>query len=538
MSALREVLALFSVDVDSKALNQFEGKISSVMDKVQKAGAIFVEAFAVKAISEFFNQQIEGAAHLEDTAEKLGLTTDALQRFAYAASSAGVDADSSAQSLGKLNKSIGEAVNGGGEAGDAFTKLGVQVKDAQGKVRPVEDVLLDVADGFKGLGSQQERAAYSMKIFGREGQKLLPVISQGADHIRDMYKEADELGIIMGGDFYKNAKAAREEISHFGMVTDSFKARILSAALPAITALFKWFLKIAKPVQEALKHSNALAHGLEFLAIVAGVKLIPTVIKLFKLLGGFQTLGIVAGVTALYVAFDDVMTMIEGGDSVLGDFLDKLGPGFKTDAIQGLRDTWDAVTGAIKAAGAELGLFSVNAKVGLPDVLGVLMETFKVLGGIVVAATGLARIMAHLNNKEEMSKIGSETMDSLFGQKGIFGKEIYGADDRNAKDDAAANAKNADTANRRATALASPVADPEANFAGLPSYALDNSAFAPSVRQPLSTVRDTPGPVTNNHTFNVTVEGGKGAKETGKAIAEEAAHQFENYNTLQSVARP
>ena len=538
MSALREVLALFSVEVDDKALNQFEGKVSSVMDKVQKAGAIFVEAFAVKAIGEFFTQQIEGATHLENTAEKLGLTTDALQRFAYAADKAGVDADSSAQSLGKLNKSIGEAVNGGGEAGDAFTKLGVQVKDAQGKVRSVEDVLLDVADGFKGLGSQQERAAYSTKIFGREGQSLLPVLSQGSDHIREMYTEADELGIVLGGDFYKNAKAAQSKISDFSMVVDSIKARILSAAMPAITALVEWFLKMIKPVQDALKHSNALAHGLEFLAIVAGVKLIPVVIKLFKLLGGFQALGIVAGVIALYLAFDDVVTMIEGGDSVLGDFLDKLGPGFKTDAVQGLIDTWNAVTDAVKAAGAELGLFSANAKVGLPDVLGVLMETFKVLGGIVVAATGLARIMAHLNSPGEMKKIGSETMDSLFGQKGIFGQEIYGADDRNARNDAAATAKNGDTANRRATALASPIVDPEANFAGLPSYAQDNSAFAPTVRQPLSVERTAPGPVTNNHTFNVTVEGGQDSKQTGKAIAEEAAHQFENYNTLQSVARP
>jgi hypothetical protein len=81
-------------------------------------------------------QAVEVVGSLGEVADQLGVTTDTLQTFRYAATQVGVSQDELDGSLAKLTKTIGWRPTVGNKAAiDSFDRFGIKVLDAQGKVR-------------------------------------------------------------------------------------------------------------------------------------------------------------------------------------------------------------------------------------------------------------------------------------------------------------------------------------------------------------------------------------------------------------------
>lgn len=354
MSALRSLLAVFKISVDDKELDNAHKKIHSFGDRLKEAGKALGEALVVREVAEFFKSTIEAGARLADLSNKLGLGAQELQRFQFAAGTAGVESESAAHSLGFLNKAVGEAVTSGGEAAQTFSALHVAVKDAAGGVRPVGDVLFDVADAFKKLNSPQERAAYAMKLFGREGQALVPVLAGGSESLRELYTEFHELGGGMGDDFVKQAKKTDDELLKLRVAMTALKSRVVGAALPSIMRFVDGLKRMAVPLIAFLDKSHSLGQVMTFLGGVAGLKLLGTLYKLGREFGilkpgvmGFVGSLFKLGVPlllfgALALAVQDFVTAMEGGDSVLGDVLTQMeGVKGKQAFIDSMRASWE-----------------------------------------------------------------------------------------------------------------------------------------------------------------------------------------------------
>lgn len=213
MSALRELLVQFGVEVDDKQLKDFtSGTLNTALDGIKSFGATLAGAFALREMGDFVREQIELGSHLNDTAEKLGVATEELQKFQYAAKLSGVDADSAAHSLQFFNKAMGGVAENNKESVDLFRKLDVAVKTNNGTMRPAMDVMEDLSERFQHMGSQQERTAYAMKLFGREGAALVPVLSQGREGIAKLNEQFDALGGGMSDEFVQAADKAGDTI--------------------------------------------------------------------------------------------------------------------------------------------------------------------------------------------------------------------------------------------------------------------------------------------------------------------------------------
>lgn len=538
------MLLSLGVSVDDSELKKFTKDAEGLHSKLTSLGEALVEALAVEKVGEFFKSQIEMAARTQDLSDKLGVSTDALQHFQFAAKSVGVEGESSAHSLGFLNKNIGEALLGSKEATEAFGKLHVGLKDTAGNVRPVEDVLMDVSDGLEKLPDQQTRAAYAMKLFGREGQTLLPILSEGSEHIKELYGEADSLGIILGGDFFRDAKKAREEMEHFDAVIGAFKARIVAAALPAITALFEWLQRGAKPLKALATQTNFLSHAMELLAAGAALKLLSTGYRLVKMLGLLEAefLLPLVGIGLLYLAFDDLMTMIEGGDSVIGDALSSIGG--KDEFIKGLKAAFDALKDSAVIAGK--AFFEVFALVGkfvieaLPAAIVVLSVIIKVISAAIRLVTGFVEALLAIPeaiSKGSFAPIGKvidKAGDAVFGKDGIFGGAGIGqASDKTSDIQTKPGGKPVYSTEPLKNVSAAGISVPwdHPALAGMPGTA------APSVPAPSG---PTAGPVISSApTFQITVAPGKNAAETGAAIADAANEKWQaNFNALVATKRP
>jgi hypothetical protein len=369
--ALRELIALFEIEVDSSKLGKAHSKIDEFKEGLKSFGKGAFWAEVAHESYEFFKGQVEGAAHIQDLAERLDVGATEIKAFGFAAQSAGVNVDDAAHSLSILQRNIGLSMTGSKEQAKAFAKLGVPLKDAEGRARPLLDVVGDMADAFQSMPDQATRAAAAMHTFGRSGAVLLPVLSQGREKVEELFKESKELGSGLGGDFYKNSKAAREEFEHFGYAVQALKERALAAALPYLVRLGHFFTEAAKDVIAFTKHTTVLSLGMVFLGSVATVKLIGSLHSLAKAMGLLEaeTLLPIVGLALLYVAFDDLFTFIQGGKSIIGDAIDAMfgeGSAAKIQqnaaAMEGFKFAGEAAAvGIITAFNPVLGMFAALA---------------------------------------------------------------------------------------------------------------------------------------------------------------------------------
>lgn len=339
--ALRDILAEFEIKVDDKALKNLEGGLDGTVDKLHSVAAAFTGGLLVNEVGEFINHQIELGSQINDTAEKLGVGTEELQQFQYAAKLSGVEAESAAQSLGFLNKNIGGALGGNKELVKTFADLKVPLKDAGGNVRELGDVLPDIADSFGSLKSQQEKTTVAMSIFGRSGAALLPILSQGSDGLEELYKEFDRLGGSLSEDFIAGADAAGDEIDKLKFSFEGLKSRIAVAVFPTLITLTKYLEGVSGSLVRLSKETNVVQVGLLALAGGAGIGGLRILASLSKSLGftaqaaegaggaikGIFNLGlkggaIVAVLTGLAFLAEDLYTLFTGGKSAIGEWLD------------------------------------------------------------------------------------------------------------------------------------------------------------------------------------------------------------------------
>src|SRR5688572_29131721 len=158
-SPLREIIASFDVDT-SKAQQGMQTLDAKVQKAAQTLGALadaFVNSAFVKGITSFVEHQIQAGSAVNDLSEKLGVGTDELQAFQFAAGMVGVSAEEAAKGLQFLNKNVGEAVSGNAEATSTLQKLGVAIKDGSGEVRDAANLMPDLAEAFSKLDSDAER---------------------------------------------------------------------------------------------------------------------------------------------------------------------------------------------------------------------------------------------------------------------------------------------------------------------------------------------------------------------------------------------
>ncbi len=392
---LREILATFAVQADINPLVQADKQIektksgmSGLSDTLKKIGTAFVAAFAVREVSDFIGDQIRLGSEVKDTADRLGVGTDELQQFQFAAKLSGVSSEEAAHSLGHLNRTIGEARSGSAEAAKAFAGVGLSLVDANGKTRPTLDVLTDLADTFQKTDDPAKKTALAMSVLGRSGTSLIPVLNQGGAAVRALFKEANDLGGVLGEDFVENADAAGDQIDKFSFAMRGVKAQLAIAVLPALTDLVKLATDGAKELKTLATNSTLLETGFVALGVVLGGVAIALGIVDLEMLAAAGVFVLAAiGVGLLYLAFDDLYGLWNGNDSVSGEILDFfIGIGARQKEVQALKDS-------VNELGEALGSLGGNATES-KDLMEIMsIEGKKFIGSIIATAIVLARVI-------------------------------------------------------------------------------------------------------------------------------------------------
>lgn len=396
---VKELFAKLGLDLDTASFVKATTALGLL-----KVGMDAVAAVAKHAAEELFNLVGETAAagaEVSRTAQKLGLTTDALQELRNAAGDSGVSAEALETGLRVLSRNAYEAANGSKEAALHFRAIGVSTRDSNGHLRSTDELLALAADRFAAMPDGVKKTALAMQVFGRGGAEMIPLLNKGSDGIEEMRERARQLGIVMDADLIQRSKEYIEVNREFNDALEGLKLALVGPFVRASAlkkAFVEWWIAhrqivaagaerffriLGNVLRGLLSVVTFLVNLLEFFAtttlgrVIAGVAAVTYALHAFSaaaLLAGLKAAGagilaaapwallaVVIGAIALLL--EDMYVTMEGGDSVLSRhsaailkfFDDLLGP--LADIDHFLRDIhalWDLMSSKTTSTGSWL----------------------------------------------------------------------------------------------------------------------------------------------------------------------------------------
>ncbi|WP_370580277.1 phage tail tip lysozyme [Snodgrassella alvi] len=324
-----------------KANEELAKKYHSSIEQTAKFGQTIAKVtkeltgfFAVIIGSTGLFKLANDAAHANMEVSKLsgqlGMATASITDWQNAAGAFG----GSAQGMTASLTGIKQAMNGLVMFGDAsmlpyFNALGVSVVDNAGKVRKLDDVMLDLADSFQKMPKEQ---AYTIgKKMGFDDGTINALISGR--------KELQEILDIQKRMYHSDGEAiARSrELTKQQAILSAHWQSMKQLVGDALTPILLTLIKVVNSFFEFLqRHEKVVKAVFQTAAIVIGMLLIPTLLSagrallafiapftpLIRLMGalGIAINPVIAAVTALAGAFvllyDDYNTWAKGGKSL------------------------------------------------------------------------------------------------------------------------------------------------------------------------------------------------------------------------------
>jgi len=302
----------------------FEG----LANAVKGAAKVFASLAAATGIIRFLQNVAEETRQANEEMLKLqaslGLTAEKINGMRGAGAALGGTAEGMTNSMKGLNKGMNDFVVKGDTSLLPFMNhLGVAMVDGQGKLRDVDKVMLDLADSFSEMNSEQ---AYALGQDMGFDEGTIAALMQG----RDAMKEMSDYHAKMYTSSKEELAASRELSKNQAQLSAhwaSMKLMIGNAIIPLLVKLTNF----AKAFFEFLQdHQKTVKNVFEAMAFVLGAVLIPlfgkALIAALAFIAPFAPFILV--VTALAAAFtllyDDYKVWAEGGQSLFdwGKFSD------------------------------------------------------------------------------------------------------------------------------------------------------------------------------------------------------------------------
>lgn len=380
-----------SADIGSNILTQF--KLSS--DQMDRVGDTLTAAFTrtntdLRALGDTMKYAGPVAANLGISLEQASAMAGMLANNGLRGSDAGTALRSSLSRLASPPKA----------AADALKELGVSVADANGKMRPMETVLLDLFKATKKYG-QVDQVSFFKNIAGEEAFVGLQTLVQaaGSGELQKLTKElqgaagesatvAKKMADNLGGDLKELDSAWEAFRIQIEELADGALRKLTQALTGTIGVMTEWANKnpqLSKTLLAVGGSALALTAGIGATSLAIGLLLGP----LAKLQLGFALLTSGSGLGGAVTLFSRLSGVISGplgGVRGWGIVFSSMtgNAGKLAGALAPLRGLLAAafISPGAALGGIVKGLSSLLLRLtGIPAIMGIVSSALSVLGG-------------------------------------------------------------------------------------------------------------------------------------------------------------
>lgn len=490
--ALGKQLMRFSVVLDAdttNAVKQFLGA-AAVFAGFERAVSKAVSTIS-RAVTVTADAGDAAAVH----ADEVGLSAEAWQEYAWAAKIAGTEVGALRTALRRMGDNAVDATRGAGMATHAFAEIFGTVENMpKGQDELFKGILRYFAEMGDSADALQRKGGLMAQIFGRAGAKSAALFKLGPETFQALREEARNTGLVISEDLARATQKYNDELLRLQGVWTGIQYTIGERMLPSFAEVvgmtrkwaveqrglvlagfepwlrlvewgltgIKWtidrlqrgFRQFFGPLEWVIEKfswlgmlvstGGALVMGVLFLA--GAVSLLGTAFGFLSAsLGALYTLAapviwpilaIGAALALAALAFDDFITLLRGGDSLLGYFLERAGlmEQFK-DTMVAIGDVFENLKPLFKATGDAFN----NMMTGMGDALGgptgeMMRELFDIASwlmekGLMGTEWLAGQTAAGLREMKRRSpeQAFTDTMQWVFDAQGPFGPMQIGS---------------------------------------------------------------------------------------------------------------
>ena len=276
-------VAAQKVKVVGEKFQEVGGKIESAGRAISKISG--VAAGALGGIAKMGYDAVTAADDLNTLSKQTGVSTDELQKWNYAADLVDVSTDTITGAMRKMKKGVDSNSK-------AFEALGVQTKYNSGRLRSSTDIFYDTIEALSKIQDETERDIAAMEIFGKSADDLAGVIDDGGAALKAYGEEAEQMGLVIGGDTLDKLNEANDTIDRMkatmGASLAQAGATIAQTFAPALEKVVGVIEQIAEKVRTLSPEQTEMIT--KILAIIAVIgPLLVAVGKVVSFIGTIMT---------------------------------------------------------------------------------------------------------------------------------------------------------------------------------------------------------------------------------------------------------
>ena len=285
----------------NKQIKETDEKIDSLssidLSKLSKVGSSlskYVTAPILGAVSALTALSVKSAAtadELGDTASKIGVSVESLQKWNYVAKVFAVENEVMLKALTKTNNLLGE-ISKGNIPGcvTALDTLGISYESLRGL--SADAAFEKIRNALAGVEDETLRVGLANEIFGEKiGTDLQQLLSASSSEINNFKNECEELGLITEEEVESSAKfndeldKVKQQLQTLGVelaqillpIMTEFLTTLKDSIIPKIS---EWANKLAN-MNDTTKKTILVVLGL-VAAIGPAIKIITTVVPIVK----------------------------------------------------------------------------------------------------------------------------------------------------------------------------------------------------------------------------------------------------------------
>lgn len=274
-----------AADASEKSSEGFSMMASNITSVISVASSMIAALDQIRSmIWDLGTAATEWSDELATTATQIGVSTDTLQEWRYAAQFVDTDMNTLETSLNRLKRNMGEVEQGSATAAEKFDRLGVNVRGADGHLRSAEDVFYDCIDALNGMNNEAERDAAAMDILGKSATELNPLIEAGSAAFRAYGAEAQNLGLIMSSDEVSALNSMQDSFDRLTSVMDMAERKVSAAFAPALEKLANIIVSLDPAVLEGVAAISLVIKGVTTLVpLIQSIATVTTLSTAAKL---------------------------------------------------------------------------------------------------------------------------------------------------------------------------------------------------------------------------------------------------------------
>lgn len=309
-------------------------------------GLVALGGMAVKAGQD--------ADELNTLAKQTGLSTEALQKMAYASDLIDVDINTITGAVKKLKKGLDKNA-------DTFEKIGVSVKDANGEYRATEDIFNDTVEALGKISNETERDIIAMDLFGASADELAGILDDGGKALKELGDEASNKGLIISQEDLDAANDLNDTLDKLkAQLSGSFgqaAVKVAEALTPALEKIAEIITKVSEKISEL--DPDTVSMVATILAVIAAISPIASIIA-----GIAQAISVITPIIAAVnavIAANPIVLIIMGVIAAIALLVVAVKEIIKNwDNIKaGAVMVWETVSGAFtKVKDAVVGAFN------------------------------------------------------------------------------------------------------------------------------------------------------------------------------------